>query len=275
MEKRSRMHVSAIQMASGPDHDRNLRTATSLIEQAVQSGADLVALPETFDYRGDLKDLSPIAHELPGPAVEPLINVAAKHRIWLLAGSVHEANPDGGRPFNTSVLIGPEGQIKARYRKLHLFDITIGDRSVTESAKYTPGSEVVTTDVEGWTAALSICYDIRFPELYRAFSDKGTNLVFVPSSFTAQTGAAHWEILLRARAIENQCFVIAPGQAGIGAGGIATYGNSMIVAPWGEVLARASQEEEAVISAEIEPAMLDSASEKLPVLRHRRRDVIR
>ena len=275
MEKRCRMRVSAIQMDSGPDQYRNVRTATSLVQQAVESGADLVVLPETFDYRGDLKDLSPIAHELPGPAVEPLLEVAAKHRVWLLAGSVHEANPDGGRPFNTSVLISPDGQIRARYRKLHLFDITIGDRSVTESAKYTPGSEVVTADLDGWKAGLSICYDIRFPELYRAFSDTGANLVFAPSSFTAQTGIAHWEILLRARAIENQCFVIAPGQAGIGAGGIATYGNSMIVAPWGEVLARASQEEEAVVSAELEPSMLDLASEKLPVLHHRRRDVIR
>lgn len=275
MAQKDKLAVAIAQTASGPNVDLNLSRACALVEQAIQSGADLVALPETVDYRGDLKDLSPVAHDLPGPALEPFITLAASHHVWILAGSVHESNPDGGRPFNTSVLISPHGEMTAAYRKLHLFDITLGDRSVTESAKYTRGSEVVTADIDGWTVGLSICYDIRFPELYRAFADKRVNLIFAPSSFTAPTGEAHWEVLLRARAIENQCFIIAPGQAGMGAGGIATYGNSMIVAPWGQVLARAPQDGENVVSAELDRRELATAEQKLPVLHHRRGDVFR
>lgn len=275
MARKDTLSVAIAQTASGPDIDKNIVRACSLVEHAVKSGANLVALPETVDYRGDLKDLSSVAHPLPGPALEPFIALATSHQVWILAGSVHEANPDGGRPFNTSVLINPQGEMTAMYRKLHLFDITIGDRSVTESAKYTRGSAVVTADIDGWTAGLSICYDIRFPELYRAFADRGVNLVFAPSSFTAPTGEAHWEILLRARAIENQCYVVAPGQAGMGAGRIATYGNSMIVAPWGQVLARASQDDDMVVIADLDSTELETAKQKLPVLHHRRGDVFR
>ena len=273
--QKDRLNVAIAQTASGPDIERNIQRACGMVEQAIKSGADLVALPETMDYRGDLKDLSSVANRLPGPALTPFLDLATAHNVWILAGSIHEANPDGGRPFNTSVLIGPQGTIVAAYRKLHLFDITIGDRSVTESAKYTRGSEIVTADIEGWTAGLSICYDIRFPELYRAFADAGATMIFAPSSFTAATGAAHWEVLLRARAVENQCFVIAPGQAGTGAGGIETYGNSMIVAPWGQVLARASREEETLVSAVLDKQDIMAAAQKLPVLHHRRGDIFR
>jgi predicted amidohydrolase len=273
--QKNRLKVAIAQTASGPDVEQNVSRARALVEQAIRAGADLIALPETVDYRGDLKDLSSVAHPLPGPALEPFIALARSNSVWILAGSIHEANPDGGGPFNTSVLISPQGETAAVYRKLHLFDITLGDRSVAESAKYTRGSEVVTADIDGWSAGLSICYDIRFPELYRALADEGVSLVFAPSSFTAPTGAAHWEILLRARAIENQCFMIAPGQAGIGAGGIATYGNSMIVAPWGQVLARAPQEGETIVSAVLDYEELEQAKQKLPVLHHRRRDIFR
>lgn len=275
MERDRKLKVAIAQTASGPDTKQNIDRAYALTKEAIESGADLVALPETLDYRGDLKDLSSVAHPLPGPSLTPFLELAAQHGVWILAGSIHEANPDGGRPFNTSVLIDSQGSIVAAYHKIHLFDITIGDRSVTESAKYARGSQVVTADIEGWTAGLSICYDIRFPELYRSFADAGAGIVFAPSSFTAPTGQAHWEVLLRARAIENQCFVVAPGQAGMGAGGIQTYGNSMIVAPWGQVLARAPKDGEAVITAALKKEELAEAAQKLPVLHHRRADVFR
>jgi len=153
---------------------------------------------------------------------------------------------------------------------MHLFDITIGDRSAAESSHYTAGTDAVCGEAAGMKVGLTICYDIRFPELYRRLADFGVDLVFIPSSFTALTGEAHWEILVRARAIENQCFVVAPGQAGIGTGGIATYGNSMIVDPWGRVLARAPQEGEHIISAELDPGELTDVRKLLPVLHNRK-----
>jgi predicted amidohydrolase len=264
-----RVTVAIAQMASGPDKQQNIRRAVDLVQEAAQNGATLVALPETFDYRGDTSTISSIAEPLPGTALGPLMGLAAERGLWILAGSVHEQDADVSMPYNTSVLIDPRGRIAATYRKMHLFDITIGDRSVAESRHYTAGTEVVCAKAAGMKVGLTICYDIRFPELYRCLADLGAELVFIPSSFTTPTGEAHWEILVRARAIENQCFVVAPGQAGVGAGGIATYGNSMIVAPWGRVLARAPQEGEHVISAELDLRELADVRKRLPALRNR------
>jgi predicted amidohydrolase len=203
------------------------------------------------------------------------MSLANRRNIWIVAGSVHERNPEGGRPFNTSALIDPQGRIATIYRKIHLFDITIGDRSVAESAHYERGSDVVSAQAAGVNIGMSICYDLRFPELYRRLADAAADLIFVPSSFTAPTGEAHWEILIRARAIENQCFVIAPGQAGTGAGGIATYGNSMIVDPWGRVLARASAQGEEVISASLDFVEMANIRHRLPALSNRKVTIIR
>ncbi len=270
-----RVTVAIAQMASGPDKQQNIQHAVDLVKKAADNGATLVALPETFDYRGDSSTFSSVAEPLPGTALEPLMRLAAQREIWILAGSVHEQNPDASLPYNTSVLIDPRGGIAAAYRKMHLFDITIGDRSVAESRHYTAGTDVVCAEAAGMNVGLTICYDIRFPELYRRLADFGADLVFIPSSFTAPTGEAHWEILVRARAIENQCFVVAPGQAGMGAGGIATYGNSMIVDPWGRVLARAPQEGEHVISAELDPGELAAVRKRLPALHNRKLPPIR
>ena len=267
--------VAIAQTASGPDKRANIDRAVSLVLQAIDMGARLVALPETFDYRGTEPDLSRIAEPLPGSALAPLLRLASERDVWILAGSVHEADPSGGMPYNTSALISPKGKIAARYRKIHLFDIAIGDRSVTESAKYQSGREIVSTRVDALTVGLTICYDMRFPELYRALADAGSDLVCVPSSFTAPTGEAHWEILLRARAVENQCFIIAPGQAGIGAGGIPTYGNSMIIDPWGRVLARASADSEEVISATLDLEEMARIRQHLPALNNRKLPLIR
>lgn len=261
--------VSIVQMASGPDKQSNAARAAELTVQAARSGARIVALPETFDYRGDARDLRQFAEPLPGSALEPLMRVAREHAIWVLAGSVHESAPAGGMPFNTSVLIDPQGTMAAIYRKIHLFDIAIGDRSVTESVKYQRGDSVVHADIDGIRVGLSICYDLRFPEQYRALADAGVMVVFIPSSFTEPTGEAHWEILVRARAIENQCFVVAPGQAGVGAGGIPTYGNSMVVDPWGRILARAGNEPESLIAATLDFAEMEDIRRRLPSLHNR------
>ncbi len=180
--------VAVVQMASGADKARNVARAVELTAKAADTGASIIALPETFDYRGDAADLSAIAEPLPGSALEPLMFLAKERRVWIVAGSIHESEHDGGMPFNTSVLIDPEGRIAAKYRKIHLFDISIGDRSVTESAKYRPGDRVVHANAAGARIGLTICYDLRFPELYRALADVGTDIVFIPSSFTAPTG---------------------------------------------------------------------------------------
>jgi deaminated glutathione amidase len=275
MPERTALTVAAVQMTSGPDKKANIARATALTREAARTHASLIVLPETFDYRGDTADLGTIAESLPGSALLPLMDVARETGVWVLAGSVHEASPAGGRPFNTSVLISPNGGVAAHYRKIHLFDIVLGDRSVTESAKYQAGTDIVCTDVDGVRVGLSICYDLRFPELYRALADAGADLVCIPSSFTAPTGEAHWEILIRARAIENQCFVVAPGQAGVGAGGIRTYGNSMIVDPWGRILARASAEREEIVSAVLDLREMEEVRQRLPALHNRKPTAIR
>ncbi len=275
MTHSSPITVAIAQTASGPNQTVNIERALTLATQAVDTGARLIALPETFDYRGSETDLSRIAQPLPGSALVSLMSLAADRGVWILAGSVHEADPDGGMPYNTSTLISPDGKLVARYRKIHLFDIAIGDRSVTESAKFQAGKDIVAACVDGLTAGLTICYDMRFPELYRALADAGADLVFVPSSFTAPTGEAHWEVLLRARAIENQCFIVAPGQAGIGAGEIPTYGNSIIIDPWGRVLARASGDGEEVISATLDFGEMAKIRQHLPALHNRKLPLIR
>lgn len=274
MSESSQLRVAIVQMSSGPDKLDNISRAVRLSERAIDEGARLVALPETFDYRGDELELDAIAEPLPGSALSPLQRLAEERHAWILAGSVHERNPKG-KPFNTSVLIGTDGDIIAAYRKIHLFDITIDDRSVTESMKYSAGSEVILAYAAGIRMGLSICYDMRFPELYREMAASGVDLIFMPSSFTELTGAAHWEVLVRARAIENLSFVVAPGQAGIGAGAIPTYGNSMVVDPWGQVLARASNEEETLVLADLDFGRLDQVRGQLPALHNRKLPFIR
>ena len=275
MVDRTQINVAIAQTESGPDKQQNITRAVELVKQAADEGATVVALPETFDYRGEPSLIPSVAEPLPGSALLPLIALAAERRLWILAGSVHETNGSTSMPYNTSALIDPSGTIIAVYRKIHLFDITLGDRSVVESEHYMPGTEIVSSEAAGMKVGLTICYDIRFPELYRRMADLGADLIFIPSSFTATTGEAHWETLVRARAIENQCFVVAPGQAGIGGGGIPTYGNSMIVDPWGKVLARAPQSGEKIISAQLNLDELAEIRRRLPALHNRKSSLFR
>ena len=264
------MKVAAVQLSSGADKGANIARAVELTKQAIAQGAQLIVLPETFDYRGDCADQDSMSEEIPGESLLPLIELAGQDGIWIVAGSIHEKDPGSAKPYNTSVLIDNRGRIAAKYRKIHLFDMSIGDRSISESSRYTPGKKGVVSSIDGIRIGLSICYDLRFPELYREYSANGVELITIPSSFTTPTGEAHWEVLVRARAIENQCFVIAPNQSGVGSGSIPTYGNSMIVDPWGRVLARASNQGEEVICADLDLGELSQVRESLPALQHRR-----
>ncbi|MBI2091082.1 MAG: carbon-nitrogen hydrolase family protein [Deltaproteobacteria bacterium] len=262
--------AAAIQMLAMSDKKANLEEAEAWIREAARRGAKLVALPEVFNWRGDKKEERSHAETIPGPSSERMAQLARELGLYLLAGSILEAIPDSSKAYNTSLLYNPQGDIVVRYRKLHLFDVDIaGGVAILESATREPGKEIAVAETEIGRMGLSICYDLRFPELYRALTDKGAEIIFIPSAFTALTGEAHWEPLLRARAIENQVYIIAPDQVGKNPKSIATYGNSMIVDPWGKVLARAPDGAGAVL-AEMDLGYLAKVRAELPALSHRR-----
>jgi deaminated glutathione amidase len=241
----SKLRVALIQLAADQDVAANVGRAAEMIRRAGESKPGLVALPEMFHYRGPVTGFRESASALPGPLTEPFSDLARDLNCWILLGSVAERSTDPMRPFNTSVLIDPAGGIAALYRKRHLFDVSITDGpSDRESARITPGDTSVVAVMEGAAEevdvrlGLSICFDLRFPELYRELASNGAVIMAVPANFTEATGRDHWEVLLRARAIENGAFVIAPAQCGIGAG-VPTHGRSMVVDPWGTVIAQA------------------------------------
>jgi len=269
--------VAAVQMMSGEDPAQNLRAAVSLVEQAAAGGAQLVVLPEMFLCYGRPSKIVAAAEPIPGPTSDTLCELARRLKITLVAGSFCEraAQPkedtvEPERGFNTSLLIAPDGAIIATYRKRHLFDIEIpGEVRSRESSWLIPGDAICVTDTPCGRIGQAICYDLRFPELFRALVDADATLICIPSAFTAATGRDHWEVLLRARAIENQLYVIAPNQFGPHAPGLTSYGHSMIVDPWGTVLATAS-EGEGLIFSEVDLSRVTTVRERLPALSHRR-----
>jgi predicted amidohydrolase len=262
--------AAAVQMQSGPDLDRNLERAAALVHQAAERGAGLVVLPEVFAWRGPKADEDGVASTVPGPVSDFLCGLAAEHEIVLVGGSFLERSAHASRSFNTSLLIGSDGAIRGTYRKIHLFDVDLpGQVTVRESDGRVPGDESVAVPTPLGTIGMSICYDLRFPELYRRLARAGAVIVTIPSAFTFFTGAAHWEPLLRARAIENQVYVIAPNQTGTSPHGFADYGNSMIVDPWGTVVARAGEGAQ-VITAEIDLERLARVRREMPCLDHAR-----
>lgn len=264
-----RFLVAAVQFDAGPDRAANLARAEHYVQAAAGRGARLVALPEVFSWRGPAEAEAGHAEPIPGPTSEWACGVARRLGIHLVAGSILEAAA-GGRPFNTSMLVTPDGEIAARYRKIHLFDVDLPGRvSVRESATRQGGREPVAVGTPFGVVGFSICYDLRFPELYRRLSRAGAEIVVVPSAFTFPTGAAHWEVLVRARAIENQVYVIAPDQVGVSASGGLTYGHSMIVDPWGVPIARAS-DGEGIVVAEVDRDYLATVRRELPCLAHAR-----
>ena len=263
--------VAAIQMTSGNDKIGNLNKAQKLLEKGVSTGAGILALPENFSFMGsaDAEKLQNAEDPEGGPSLDFLKNFSKKHGVWLIGGSI-PVKADGGKVFNRTYVVGSDGEIAAHYDKIHLFDVQIpGGESHKESERVEAGKEVVTCKTPFGTVGLSICYDLRFTELFRLLAMKGANMVFVPSAFTKKTGEAHWEILLRARAIENQFYVIAPAQTGDHNSKRSTYGNSMIVDPWGKVLSRAG-DEETVITAGIDDGYLSLVRRSIPCLDHRR-----
>ena len=266
------MRVAAVQLNSTPDMTRNLGRAREFVIQAKELGAELVALPEHFAYLGPEDANPPTAQPLEGSLVREFGALAGELGIFLLLGSFPETTEPGSPPHNTSVLLGKDGDILAVYRKIHLFDVDLaGGPTYQESRFICPGEDVVVTALPGtpFTTGLAICYDLRFPELFRALSAKGADLMFLPAAFTLSTGRDHWEVLVRARAIENQAYIIAPAQWGQHSPGRRSYGRSLIVDPWGTILAQAP-DTEGVILAELDHDRLLRLRREMPCLEHRR-----
>jgi len=266
------LRVAAVQLTTGEDRDRNVAVAGDLVRRAAVQGARLVVLPEKWHFIHDSPCLEGAAEPLDGPSVQAARSWARELGIALVAGSVVERVEGQARTYNTSLLIQPDGTVTATYRKLHLFDVEVGGVVYRESAGALPGSEIVVGEALGRRIGMTVCYDLRFPELYRRVTLEGAEILTVPAAFTAATGKDHWEPLLRARAIENQAFVIAPNQIGRHANGTVSHGRSMIVDPWGVVLAQAP-DEETVIVADLDFGLLARVRERLPALEHRRPDV--
>lgn len=263
------MHtVAAIQMISSPSVEDNLATARRLVAQAAAAGAQLVVLPEYWAIMGK-QETDKLAHaEQPGsgPIQDGMAQMARQHGIWLIGGTLPLISGQEGKVLNTTLVYDPQGEPAGRYDKIHLFGFTRGTESYNESRTIVPGAQVRSIETPFGRVGLSICYDLRFPELYRAMGDCA--LIVVPAAFTHTTGSAHWEVLLRARAIENQCYVLASAQGGLHPNGRRTWGHSMLIDPWGEVKA-VLPEGEGVVSGEIDLVFLAGVRESLPALAHR------
>jgi nitrilase len=264
--------MAAVQMVSGPDVAENLRRAGRLVAEAAERGAALVALPEYFPLvSGD--EFAKLAHceaEGEGPMQDFLRQQAAKHRIWLVGGSIPLKAEVPGKVMNTSLVFDDEGRQVARYDKIHLFGFKKGEEAYDESRSIAAGSQVVVCDTPFARLGLSICYDLRFPELFRAMGE--VDVIVLPAAFTYTTGQVHWEMLLRARAVENQCYVLASAQGGTHPSGRVTWGHSMVIDPWGKVLDQVATGPGVAI-ADFDPAHLAAIRESLPALKHRRTEI--
>lgn len=263
---------AAVQMSSQGDVAANLERVRVLTRKACERGARVVLLPEGFAYMGDEEGKQRIAEDLEagGPVTRELASLSESLGIWIIAGGMAERSEDPARPFNTCAVFGPSGRLMAKYRKMHLFDVDLADGSrYRESESSFPGDMPVTVPIGECRVGLSICYDLRFPELYRALSSQGAQVMVVPAAFTLLTGKDHWHVLLRARAIETQSYVVAAAQWGAHPKGRRTYGKSCVIDPWGEVIAQAS-EGEGIVSAELDLTYLERVRANLPALAHRR-----
>jgi nitrilase len=265
------MKIAALQMVSTPDPARNLDTAASLIDEAARGGARLVVLPEYFCLLGrrDTDKLALAEDDDAGPIQQALADSARRAKVWLVGGTLPMRTANPQRVRNSCCVYAPDGRRVARYDKIHLFAYDNGREQYDEGRVLEAGDAPVAFETEGLRVGLSVCYDLRFPELYRALARPPCDLLCVPSSFTYTTGLAHWELLLRARAVENQCYVIAPAQGGVHENGRRTYGHSMIVDPWGEVLA-VRDEGVGVVMAELDRERITAVRTQLPALQHRR-----
>lgn len=264
------MRVACVQVNAGSEWEKNFPRIEKLLKKALKKRPDFIALPENFYGRTSSKALSLVARGVTPQILRYFKTFAARHGVSVLLGSILEKAGAGRKFYNTSVLISPQGKVIAKYRKIHLFDIGLRNVKVSESRHIAPGRKIVLSKINSIPVGLTICYDLRFPELFRALTALGAKILLVPSNFTQETGEAHWEVLLRARAIENQSFVIAPAQTGIHPeSGVRSYGNSLIIDPWGRILARASRVSEGVITADLDFGFQARLRRSFPVLRHR------
>jgi predicted amidohydrolase len=271
------MRVAAVQLNSNGDKARNLAAAERLVRAAAADGAELIALPEKWNLLAGGEEMAAGAEPLDGPSLAAARGWARELGVHLLAGSIAERVADGDKAFNTSVLIDPDGEDLAVYRKIHLFDVDAGGVAYRESEHERAGSEIVEAEAAGESfgyvrVGLTVCYDLRFPELYRTLAVRGVHLIAIPSAFTLATGRDHWEVLLRARAIENQLFVLAPNQVGEAPPHYSSYGHSAIVDPWGVVLARVA-DGEGFVAADLDFGVQERVREELPSLANRRPEV--
>jgi predicted amidohydrolase len=263
------VRAAAVQLNSNEDKARNVGIAERLVRQAAAEGAELVVLPEKFNVIGSTEQLTAAAEALDGPTLRWAGDLAGELGLWLVAGSIVERVEGDERLRNTSVVLDPEGSVRAIYRKIHMFDVEVGGITYRESDAEAPGEEIVVAEAGELKLGLAVCYDVRFPELFRIMAVDGAQAFSLPSAFTVPTGRAHWEVLIRARAIENQAFVIAAGQVGRHPPDHESYGHSMIVDPWGTVLAAAAGEPERVVVADIDLAAQEEIRAKLPSLANR------
>lgn len=265
------MRVAALQLSNTPDRERNIQRAFALVDAAIGAGARCIMTPENTDAIAPRAERLAMAEPVDGPWIQRWRAKARETACWILIGSFGERSAVEGRVHNTSVMIAPDGRLAATYRKIHLFDADPPDGvPYRESESVLAGTSPVSVDLPFGRAGLSICYDVRFPELYRALSADGACVLTVPSAFTVPTGQAHWEPLLRARAIENLSYVFAPAQVGEHFPGRRSYGHTLIVSPWGELLADAGASDEGFVSAEVDPSFITKVRAMIPALSHRR-----
>jgi nitrilase len=265
----SKTTVAAVQMVSTPSVAENLATARRLLAEAAEKGATLVTLPEYWPIMG-MSDTDKVGHaEQPGhgPIQDFMAEQAREHGFWLIGGTMPLVSGEAGRVLNTTLVYDPEGKPVSRYDKIHLFGFTKGDETYDEARTIVPGAAVGSFDAPFGKVGLSVCYDLRFPELYRAMGECA--LIVVPAAFTHTTGMAHWEVLLRARAIENQCYVLASAQGGTHRSGRRTFGHSMLIGPWGEVRSQLA-DGEGVVVGEVDTGFLAEVRQSLPALKHRK-----
>jgi deaminated glutathione amidase len=262
------VRAAAVQLNSNEDKGRNLETAAALAREAAAAGAELIVFPEKFNVLGTAEQLVAGAEPLDGPTMSWAADLARELGAWLVAGSIVERLEGEDKLRNTSALIDPRGEIKAVYRKIHMFDVEVGGVTYRESDTEAPGDEIVLEEAAGVPLGLAVCYDLRFPELFRILALRGAHAIALPSAFTLHTGKDHWEVLVRARAIENQVFMVAAGQIGTHPPGHQSYGRSMIVDPWGITLAVAP-DNECFVVADLDLEAQERIREKLPSLSNR------
>ena len=248
------MKVALIQINAGSNKKTNINKAKEKVQIAADQSTDFILLPEVFNYRGPLSGqelYNEIAEEIPGESLFSLMNIAKNNKLFILAGSIYERAEDKSKIYNTSVLIDDSGIIIGKYRKINLFRAIINGKGIDEANTYEAGDKPIVCKINGKKVGLSICFDLRFPELYREYYRQGVDIIAIPSSFTTRTGQLHWDTLLRARAIENYCYVLAPNQFGLDGNGVKTYGHSMIIDPQGRVIDALYKQEEGILMAEL------------------------